>query len=149
MAFTFAQTNEANTAETYNLEISINPDSAIINHTFEVGDSAAGLISVANTGDTNAQVYLTADWGAGPGTSDLDATLLANALVVSVFSEGNPVYGGRFMDLINQQVISNVAPAAAEGVAISLTMPSDRTGPTLLGKAIHTDFVFVAISVSA
>lgn len=149
MPFTFAETNVGNVAETYNLEISINPETAIINHTFEVGDSAAGLISVANIGDTNATVYLSADWGPQAGTDHLDATLLANALVVSVFTDGTPVFGGRFIDLINQEVVTSLAPAGAEGVAISLTMPSDRTGPTLLNKGIHTDFVFVAVSVSA
>lgn len=148
MPFTFALTNQDNDAQTYDLSISVNPDTAIINHTFEVGDAAAGLVSVANTGATNVTVYLTADWGPLPGTSDLDATLLANALVVSVFTEGNPVYGGRLIDLINQEVITGMAPTDAEGVAISVTMPDDRTGPTLLGKGLHTDFVFVAVSVA-
>lgn len=148
MAFTFAELNQDNEAQTYNLSVSVNPDTAIFNQTFEVGDVAAGLISVANTGDTNATVYLTADWGPLTGTSDVDATVLANALVVSVFTEGNPVFGGRLIDLINQEVITGLEPTDAEGVAISVTMPDDRTGPTLLGKGIHTDFVFVAVSVS-
>lgn len=148
MAFTFAELNQDNEAQTYNLSVSVNPDTAIFNQTFEVGDVAAGLISVANTGDTNTTVYLTADWGPLTGTSDVDATVLANALVVSVFTEGNPVFGGRLIDLINQEVITGLEPTDAEGVAISVTMPDDRTGPTLMGKGIHTDFVFVAVSVS-
>ena len=100
-------------------------------------------------GATNASVYLTVDWGPQPGTSDLDATLLANALLVDVYTEGNQVYSGRFMDLINQPVVTELEPTEAEGVAISVIMPDNRTGPTLLGKAITADFVFIAVSVEA
>lgn len=153
MPFTFAQTNEGNSAETYNLEISINPTAALFsNEVLEVGDEIAGTIAVANTGDVDARVYLTSDWGPGSGTSDREATLLANALTISVLVSADPSptleYGGSFIGLIDQEIIAGLASAADTAVYISVEMPDNRTGPTLLDKAISFDLVFVAISVS-
>jgi hypothetical protein len=151
MAFTFSQTNSNNQAGTYNLEISINPSSAIFNRVLEVGETIAETIAVVNTGSVNAQVYLTADWGPALGTTDLDATLLANALEATVYiSATNPEqkYSGSLISLQNQLVISTFTPTEEVAINISLVVPDNRSGPTLLNKSLHTDFVFVAISVS-
>ena len=56
MPFTFAQTNLNNDLETYDLAISINPTTAIIDETIEAGDVVANSIAVANTGQVNADV---------------------------------------------------------------------------------------------
>jgi len=152
MPFTFAQTNLNNDLETYDLAISINPTTAIIDETIEAGDVVANSIAVANTGQVNADVYLTADWGPASGTTDREATLLANALTVSVFLSEDPAptqqYIGSFIGLIDQKVISALAPAADAQVNISVGLPGTKSGPTLLGKALNTDFVFVAVSVA-
>ncbi len=152
MAFTFSQTNEGNTAETYNLEITIDPTAALFtDEVLEVGDEIAGTIEVTNSGDVDAQVYLTSDWGPGSGTSDREATLLANALQVSVFVSADPdptlEYSGSFIGLIDQEVISNLESTEDTEVYISVVVPDNRTGPTLLDKSVSFDFVFVAISV--
>jgi len=153
MAFTFEQTNEANTSATYDLEITIDPTTAVITaDSMEVGETAAGTIAVSNTGAVNAQIYLTADWGPSTGTSDRDATVLASALVVSVFASADTPtdeFGGRFIDLVDQAIIDNLAPDDVTEIYISLTLPDDHTGPTLLNKAILSDFIFVAVSTSA
>ncbi len=155
VAFTFSQTNQANTLETYNLSISINPDTAIITKVFEVGEVAAGTVAVVNNGDVSAGVFLTADWGPSPGVDDRLASLLANALAVSVFVSSDDealadtaVFGGRFMDLVDIS-IHNFDATSVSDVKISVYGPVDRTGPTLLGKGIVSDFVFVAVSTSA
>ncbi|HOJ78449.1 MAG TPA: hypothetical protein PLZ08_10105 [Bacillota bacterium] len=149
MAFTFAQTNSNNHVETYNLEISINPAAAIINQVLGVGDTIHGSINVVNTGNAHADVYLTADWGPASGTTDLEATLLANALEATVVVSANPPdqkYHGSLIGLINQQVINDCAPTSNTIIQISLVIPDNRSGPTLLSKSIHTNFVFVAIA---
>ncbi|HOP74457.1 MAG TPA: hypothetical protein PLC07_05290 [Bacillota bacterium] len=151
MPFTFSQTNLNNDLETYDLAISINPTNAIINQTIEAGDVVVGSIGVANTGQVNADVYLTADWGPASGTTDREATLLANALTVSVFLSEDPAptqqYIGSFIGLIDQRVITGLTPASDTQINISVGLPGTRSGPTLLGKAINTDFVFIAVSV--
>lgn len=151
MPFTFSQTNLNNDLETYDLAISINPTNAIINQTIEAGDVVVGSIGVANTGQVNADVYLTADWGPASGTTDREATLLANALTVSVFLSEDPAptqqYIGSFTGLIDQRVITGLTPTSDTQINISVGLPGTRSGPTLLGKAINTDFVFIAVSV--
>jgi len=151
LPFTFSQTNLNNDLETYDLAISINPTNAIINQTIEAGDVVVGSIGVANTGQVNADVYLTADWGPASGTTDREATLLANALTVSVFLSEDPAptqqYIGSFIGLIDQRVITGLTPASDTQINISVGLPGTRSGPTLLGKAINTDFVFIAVSV--
>lgn|GEM_PF-542261 len=151
MPFTFSQTNLNNDLETYDLAISINPTNAIINQTIEAGDVVVGSIDVANTGQVNADVYLTADWGPAAGTTDREATLLANALTVSVFLSEDPAptqqYIGSFIGLIDQRVITGLTPTSDARINISVGLPGNRSGPTLLGKAINTDFVFIAVSV--
>lgn len=151
MPFTFSQTNLNNDLETYDLAISINPTNAIINQTIEAGDVVVGSIGVANTGQVNTDVYLTADWGPASGTTDREATLLANALTVSVFLSEDPAptqqYIGSFIGLIDQRVITGLTPASDTQINISVGLPGTRSGPTLLGKAINTDFVFIAVSV--
>lgn len=151
MAFTFSQTNLNNELETYDLAISINPDAAIINSNVNPGQTLAGTIAVANTGLVKAGVYLTADWGPNAGTSDREATLLANALTVSVYLSADPnptqEYYGSFMGLIDQEVISSLNTTDDTEVYISITLPDTHSGPVLLGKSLNTDFVFVAVSV--
>ncbi|HBF38851.1 MAG TPA: hypothetical protein DDW50_16220 [Firmicutes bacterium] len=151
LAFTFAQNSLNNTMDTYDLAISINPTTPIINDVMEVGQVVAGTIAVANTGLVNAGVYLTADWGPSTGTTDRESTLLANALAVSVFISGatpTQSYIGNLIGLIDQPVIASLITGNSEVVAISVAIPDDRSGPTLLGKAVNTDFVFVAVSVA-
>ena len=152
MAFTFSQTNSDNQMETYNLEISIDPAAGTINQVLEVGDTVAEDITIVNTGDVNTRVYLTADWGPGSGTTDLEATLLANAIEATVYVSADPdptqAYSGSLIGLQNQQIV-DISATADTTVYISLVVPDNRSGPTLLNKALHTDFVFVAISVEA
>ncbi len=150
MSFTFTETNTNNTLDSIDLQISINPDTAIIQETYDVGDVAAGTIAVTNVGLLlPVDLYLTADWGPSAGTTDRMATLLANALAVSVTVSSatvtdTTVYTGRFIDMIDVSIFSSLTPGSTADVKISVAMPDDRTGPTLLDKAIHSDFVFVA-----
>jgi hypothetical protein len=151
LAFTFAQANQNNDLETYDLSIAVSPTTPIITEVMEVGETVGGTLAVSNTGLVDSRLYLTADWGPSTGTSDLEATLLANALTISVYVSADPqatqAYSGSFIGLINQQIVANLAANATTKVYISVTVPDDRSGPTLLGKAINTDFVILAISV--
>lgn len=155
MPFTFAENNESNVMQTPDLAISIDPSAGIINHEFDAGGEDAGTITVTNTGQVNAEVYLSADWGPSAGTTDRHATLLANALAISVFvssdDEGmtwTDTFGGRFMDLIDEQIIPSLGDGNTADVAISVMMPGNHSGPTLLNKSIVSDFVFVAVSTA-
>ena len=156
MAFTFTQTNTINQAAAEDLSISINPASAIIVAVLEAGEAAAGTIAVENTGAVAAQLYLTADWGPSANTTDREATLIANALAVSVTVSSaaeaiadTTVFAGRFIDLIDVSIFSSLDVGNTADVKISVAMPADRAGPTLLDKGVTTDFVFVAISTTA
>jgi len=155
MAFTFAQTNETNQVGAEDLSISINPTSAIITANLEAGEAAAGTIAVENTGAVPAQLYLTADWGPSAGSTDREATLIANALAISVTVSSDAeaiadttVFTGRFIDLIDVSIFSSLDVGNVADVKISVAMPADRAGPTLLNKGVSSDFVFVAISTT-
>lgn len=156
MPFTFVTTNQDNTMDTYNLEVSINPDAGIISQVFDAGTEVAGTIALVNTGDVGAQLFLTADWGPTAPTTATEATLLANALVVSVTISSDDesiaastVYAGRFIDLIDTNIFDALGAASEAEVAISVIMPDTHSGPALLNKQLTTDFVFVGVSVDA
>lgn len=154
MPFTFVDTNQTNTMETYDLVVSINPDTPIISQVYDSGTSAVGTIALENSGNVNAGIFLTADWGPTAPTTASQGTLLANALAVSVTissdDEGiaaSTVFAGRLIDLIDVNVFDSLGVGNEAEVAISVTMPDTHAGPALLSKAINTDFVFVAVSV--
>lgn len=157
MPFTFSQTNEDNALETYDLSIAISPTDGVIDKVFDAGDVGAGLIAISNDGAKSAGVFLTADWGPSPPIAGDErlATLLANALTISVFVSSDDegvtntrVFDGRFMDLIDVSIHNFDADSVSE-VKISVFGAAGKTGPTLLDKAILADFVFVAISTTA
>jgi len=155
MPFTFADNNTANVMETYNLGISINPDAAIISQVFDAGTEVAGTIAVENTGDVNAALYLTADWGPTAPTTEREATLLANALMVSVVvsSDDEAVatstfFTGRLIELIDTPIFGSLGPGNQADVIISVALPDTHSGPALLDKRLFADFVFVAVSVA-
>lgn len=155
MPFTFADVNQANPLQTYDLQVSIDPAAGIIDQVFDSGTEAAGTIAVVNTGAVNAQLFLTADWGPTAPTTATEGTLLANALAVSVTISSDAeavaastVFTGRLIDLIDTNIFDSLGPGNQVDVAISVVMPDTHSGPALLSKAINTDFVFVAVSVA-
>lgn len=152
---TFAQTNTNNVLETSDVKISIDPTAGVINQVIHVGEDAVGSIEVESVGTDAAALFLTADWGPSAGTTDRKATLLANALTVSVFvsSDGagvpsTDVYAGRFMDMVDVSIFAELNPGDSADVAISVTLPDTHSGYGLMGTALHTDFVFVALPAS-
>jgi len=155
LAFTFVENNNGNVMETFDLAISINPDAAIISQVYDSGTEAAGTIAVENTGGVNAALFLTADWGATAPTTDREATLLANALMVSVVvssdDEAVPTstfYVGRLIDLIDVPVFNSLGAGNQADVHVSVTLPDTHSGPALLDKRLVSDLVFVAVSVA-
>lgn len=154
MPFTFVENNADNPLETYDLAVDVTPAAGVISQVFDSGTEVAGTITVENTGAVSSQIFLTADWGPTTPTTATEATLLANALVVSVTissdDEGiatSTVFSDRFINLVDANILDSLGVGNQADVTISVIMPDVHSGPALLNKSLSTDFVIVAVSV--
>ncbi len=151
MAFTFQALNEENTAAAAEINLILDPTTAIFTETNWVGNSAAdGTINVENDSPVDIRYYVSCDWG--PGDNPQDARLLAERLQMTVTAdpddEAAVLYGpGSLAGLIQQLGTGRLLAAAGdEDVLFELALPTALATDLIQGMDIEFDLVFVAVA---
>ncbi len=152
MAFTGNVTATANPSSTAEVAITATPDTAVVTLTNAVpGSQAEGTTTIANTGDVDVDVFISADWVASGDTTASMAAVLADALNVLVALGDppdfeDPIFTGTLMQLIDQPAAGvAIATTEDEDVSFRVTLSEDA-GNLVQDLDITTDFVFVAVA---
>ena len=148
MPFTVQQLNENNSVGVAQVDLVLDPITAIFTETNWVGGSTdTQNINVENTSPVDVVYYVSADWS---GANPQDARLLAERLEITVTADptGTPavLYTGSLAGLIQQPPAGrSLATATDEDVEFELSPPDANATDLIQGMSIDFDLVFVAV----
>ncbi|WP_027339770.1 hypothetical protein [Halonatronum saccharophilum] len=154
MAFTASAQSDNNTLNTAQVELDVSPAQIFDDVTLLPGESVEDeTLTVENTGDVDADYYVTAGWHGVNDTEDRMALLLAEMLDVHMeafeeegreTSEG-VIYDGNLAEFIDQNGIT-IDEGDTHYITTEITLSEDA-GNFLQGRDIEVDFIFVGEAV--